>query len=106
MVDATSIQDKAELLTEHDRNALPDGWEGGEAFHSGGGIWIRQFVNESKNLRVTYSLSDNQPGVGLERVSQDEATGQLVFEEMVNENPEPTNDSEKFAAALELQESA
>lgn len=102
MVNTDSLQSKDELLADNDADELPSAWDGGEAWHSGGGIWVREFTNEDRELRVTYSLSDNQPGVGLDAISWDDSLEMYLPDETLATNQSPETDANKFSAALEF----
>lgn len=96
----------SELLEELDIKTLPDGWSGGEARHTGGGIWVREFVHDSRGLRIVYNLSDEEPGVGVEQVRYDDEIGDWYPEEVIEEFPEPETDILKFYTAKNAMESA
>lgn len=100
-----SFPTKEDLIESTDAE-IPEGWEGGEAYHTGGNIWVREFTNDEEDLRVTYSLSGNEPGVALEAVAYDEGLGMLLPVEVLEENEDPETDEEKFAAAVDLIKSA
>ncbi|AUX09263.1 hypothetical protein AArcSl_1634 [Halalkaliarchaeum desulfuricum] len=97
-----SAQSKEELLAAAGRDTLPDGWDGGKAYHSGGGIWIRQFTNEERELQVTYSLQDGTPGVGLDEITWDADLETWLPEDTIATEPDPATDAEKFEAALKF----
>jgi len=93
--------DLAELLATVDRASLPDGWEGGEAFQSGGGMPMREFTNEEAHLQVSYSPSNPNLSVGLYTIVYDDQYGVWIQdEELATRNGE--TDAEQFAAAIDL----
>lgn len=93
--------DMAALLASVDRASLPDGWEGGEAFQSGGGMLTREFTNEDAGLQVSYSPSHPDLGVGLYSIVYDDRYDSWIQEEELATRSGAT-DAEQFAAAVDL----
>lgn len=83
---------------------LPGGWTGGELRHSGGGIYVREFYDEGRQIRVIYNRSD--PGVGVQRVRWNEGGEYWEFDQDADD-PSPVNVEtgsveENFETALQL----
>jgi len=95
--------EREELENELDVE-VPEGWTGGNVWHSGGGIWVREFQNDDLELRVTYNLDDSEPGVGLESIEYCNEYDYHIATELVEHKSEPKTDREKFEAAVELME--
>lgn len=89
------------LLEESSRSALPVGWEGGKARHSGGTIVRREFLHRKHKRRVEYDV--NAPGVTIASVKQQEGSGVWMLDEVlrtINAKREPS----QFEAAIRLME--
>ncbi|WP_420182091.1 hypothetical protein ACNO8S_13600 [Haloarcula sp. KBTZ06] len=106
MVDHETLNSLDDLFMETEHDKLPVGWTGGEAKHSGGGIWIREFTNEDRQLRVTYGLSGNSPGVGIDDIKWDDGYEMYIPTDTLESVSSPDNDEEKFAAAMDLMQRA
>jgi len=106
MVEPDTLESIDELLTRTDYDELPLGWTGGEAKHSGGGIWIREFTNEDRQLRVTYGLSGNSPGVGIDDIKWDDGYEMYIPTDTLKSVSSPDTDAKKFAAAIDLMQQA
>lgn len=102
MAEPDTVRSKDELLADLGHDELPKGWKGGESRHTGGNLWLREFVNESEQVRVVYSLEESEPGVGLDSVQWDEELETWIPQNTLAEKSAPETDEEKFAAAIDL----
>lgn len=91
----------SELLGTVDESSLPENWEGGEAFQSGGGMLTREFTNEDAHLQVSYSPSHPDLGVGLYSIVYDDQYDSWIQDEELATRTGDT-DTEQFAAAIDL----
>ncbi len=62
-MDASEVSEHGEEV-----NGAPAGWVGGELAHTGGNLFVREWVHPDKGLRVGYSVDDPSV-VGVEEVS-------------------------------------
>jgi hypothetical protein len=95
-----------ELLADLGVDSIPEGWNGGEAYHSGGGIWTREFTNNQKELQVSYSPSNPELGVGLCNINYAEQYDTWIQDKTVEQVNGLESDSELFETALKLMQSA
>lgn len=94
------------LLAAADREALPDGWTGGEATREDG-ILTRRFATEDGERVVFYACREGTDGARtatLARATWDDALGEYVVGPDLAERADAPTDAALFRAALALME--
>jgi len=90
----------ADLLAAAGRDALPDGWTGGEATRDAG-VLTRRFVTHDGARVVFYALRVDGTAT-LARASWDDVAGEYVVGPDRTERADAGTDAALFRAALDL----